>query len=77
MTTDNGILARVPGEYIAAGASTLPKAGADQEGELVRLVVVEVPDLGAVRISYRLRSYRHGRSRLWHWLAVRGDVVEG
>lgn len=74
MTSENGILARVPGQYIAAGGADLPAAGPEQESQPVRHVVVDdVPDLGAVRITYRLNSYRQGRSRRWHWLAVRAD----
>ena len=29
------------------------------------------PELGAVRITYLLRNYRHGKSRPWHRLVVR------
>jgi hypothetical protein len=36
--------------------------------------VSDVPDLGAVRITYVLNSYAHGRSRHWHWLAVHAEM---
>lgn len=76
MAEDNGILARVPGPLIGAGNSQLPKAGPEQEGEPVRQVVVRnVPDLGAVRITFRLRTYRHRRTRLWHWVADHAEVI--
>ena len=75
MSTDNGILAWVPGDCIGAAANQLPRAGQAQPDQRDADVVVEVPDLGAVRITFRLNAYRHGRSRLWHWTAVRADLV--
>lgn len=75
MHEDNGILASVPGESIAAGIDQLPRAGADQQGQpLQKTVVTGVRDLGAVCITYQLNTYRRGRSRLWHWVAVHAQV---
>jgi hypothetical protein len=73
MTTDNGILAKVPGEYIGEGSKRLPAACAEEATQPERSVTLTVPQLGEVRLTYRLNSYRHGRSRLWHWRAVRAD----
>ena len=70
--SDNGILARVPGEFIAAGSKLLPPAGPEQLAT-GQAVVPDVRDLGAVRITYELASHRHGKSRRWYWLAVRAD----
>lgn len=75
MSTENGVLARVPGEFIAAGAKQLPVPSEAEAEAPERVAVVNAPDLGDVRIAYRLRSYRHGRSRLWHWVAIRADQV--
>lgn len=68
----NGILGRVPGPLVSHGAQQLPQAG-PQELTQQRSVVLEVPGMGAVRITYALNSYKRGRSRHWHWLAVRAD----
>ena len=73
--TDNGILAKVRGEYIAEGSKRLPPASSEEQAQPDRSVTLEVPQLGEVCITYRLNSYRHGRSRLWHWKAVRADLV--
>ena len=70
----NGILAKVPAEFIAAGAKQLPQAAAGQS-ESAEALLQDLPHLGAVRISYRLNTYRHGKSRHWHWVAVRADQV--
>jgi hypothetical protein len=72
--TDSGVLARVPGECVAAGARQLPAPGPDQQA-VREAIVQDVRDLGAVRITYHLNSYRHGKSRMWHWVAVRADLV--
>lgn len=69
----NGILSKVPGDLIGAGARQLPPPCAQEEATPDRHVTLQVPHLGLVRISYELRSYRRGRSRFWHWQAVRAD----
>jgi hypothetical protein len=70
----NGILAKVSGALIAQGANQLPPAGADQPQQQ-EVVFQDVPYLGAVRITYELNSYSHGRSKHWHWRAVRADLA--
>lgn len=72
----NGVLARVPGQLIAAAARQLPPAAATEREAPIRTAVVDVPDLGLVRITYRLNTYTHGRSRMWHWVATRADQVD-
>lgn len=56
---DNGILASVPGQYVAQGANSLPSAQGAQVDTME--AVVEVPSLGAVRIRYGVFRYRKGR----------------
>lgn len=66
----NGVLGRVPGDIVGAAGRQLPPA---REGELKqREVVVDVPDLGRVRITYRLASHKR-RSMHWFWNAERAD----
>lgn len=75
MTADNGILTRVLGQYIASGSQQLPPAGEDQQAQPERQVLVDLPDIGWVRITYRLNTYRHGKSRHWHWVAAHASHV--
>lgn len=76
MTPENGILTLVPGQCIAEGSRRLPPASDLERTVPVREVLVhQVPDLGDVRITYRLDTYRHGRSRRWYWLAIRADLA--
>lgn len=75
--SDNGILAYVGGPYVAQGSQMLPKACADEATNPLRSVVLDVPDLGPVRITYRLNSYRHrAKSKFWHWVACHAEKVE-
>lgn len=69
----NGILALVRGDSIAAGSKQLPPASEAESHEPRRSTVIDVPDLGPVRITYQLNTYRHGRSRLWHWVAAHAE----
>jgi hypothetical protein len=71
---DNGILAYVGGQFISQASDQLPPPGpaAPPEGK----GVIEVPDLGQVRITYRLNTYKRGKSRHYHWLAIHAEKVE-
>jgi hypothetical protein len=68
---DNGILARVGGPFIASGMATLPPASDVEPGTERTVELPDVPDLGRVVITYRAATFKHGRSRRWHWVAVR------
>jgi len=74
--TSNGILARVPGQYISAGHSGLPAPGEAQRGEPERRVIIQVPGLGLVRVTYLLHSHRHRKSRHWFWTAVHAEQTD-
>lgn len=76
MNSDNGILALIPGDTVGGCSSELPPAGADQVGQPEHQVVTFVPGVGSVRITYRLSSYRHGKSRHRHWVAERAERIE-
>lgn len=71
--SSNGVLTLVPGEIIGSASRQLPPAGKGQPETAD--AVVNVPNLGFVRITYRLNSYSHGRSKHWHWQAVRAERV--
>lgn len=70
---DNGILAGIRGEEIAAGNQRLPPPGPGQSERLS----VEVDTLynGRVLITYRLQSYKRGKSHYWRWAASRAAAV--
>lgn len=73
MQYDNGILALVRGEEIAAGISGLPLPGPGQAARLS----VEVDTLyqGRVLVAYHLRSHKRGKSHYWFWAAARAAAV--
>ena len=64
---DNGILAKIRGDDIAAGGQLLPAAGPGQPPELA--AVVDTPGFGEVRITYRLKRSPRKKSSLWFWTA--------
>jgi hypothetical protein len=73
MPTDNGILAWVPGEFQAKAARLLPAAIDLAQPGLERKVVIDVPKVGWVEVTFILNTYRHGKSRHWHWVAKRAE----
>lgn len=75
-TPENGILAYVGAEYISAGSDPLPPASEKEQSQAERHVMLDVPGLGRVKITYELNTYRHRRSTFWHWRAKRADLVE-
>ena len=72
-SSNNGILAHVGGPHISQGSNLLPTASASEAAEPRRSVVLDVPDLGPVRITYQLNSYRHYRNHFWHWVAQHAE----
>lgn len=71
---DNGCLALVKGEEVAAGHNTLPSAASATE--TVRVVEVNTERCGLVRIEYHLKVIKQRRVRHRFWHAVRADRVE-
>jgi hypothetical protein len=65
LAAGNGILTLVGGAHVAEGSNSLPVPCSAEEHTPWRRVVVEVPDLGLVHLSYELVRHKHGRS--WHW----------
>ena len=75
-SSTNGVLSWIGAGAISEGAARLPQAGPEQEHQPRRSVVLTALErFGAVRVTYRLASYRHGRSRHWHWCAVHADPI--
>jgi hypothetical protein len=71
--TGNGILSRVRGSFVAEACGKLKPPREAAQGEIAA-VTMAVPDLGLVRFTFKANTYRHGRSRHWHWRAVRADL---
>lgn len=70
---DNGILAKIRGDDVAAGGQLLPAAGPGQPPELS--AVVDTPAFGKVRITYRLKSSPRKKTGLWFWTAFHAVAV--
>ena len=72
MDEDNGILAQIPGEHVARAGNLLPPAAAGEDS--IATVLFEVPDVGYVRMRFKLMSSRRGKSRLWFWTATHAEL---
>ncbi len=73
---DNGILAQILGQHVAAGSKQLPPPSDIQPAELVTELDVGRPH-GLVRIRYKLMRHRHGKSVNWFWTAIHAEQVAG
>lgn len=71
--TDNGILAQVPGQFIAQASQTLPPAGTAEDRDYD--VEIDAGHLGAVRITFRKQKLKCAKHSHWFWLAQRADRV--
>jgi hypothetical protein len=73
----NGCLLYVPGELIAAGMNTLPVPAESENFKPQRTVDIDVPNLyGMVRITFRLKKFRHYRDSYWRWSVERADLID-
>lgn len=71
----NGMLARVPGNYIARGSQELPAPSKGQPEKLQ--TVIDVANLGRVRITYRLMDARHrGKGGHCFWTACHAETID-
>jgi hypothetical protein len=69
--TEENILARIPGQYIAQALNTLPNA---EKAELdVMEVLIDIPNLGAVLITAKRMKHKKGKSRHYFWNADRAE----
>lgn len=70
----NGILAKIPGALISKGSDALPPPSDGQPAEMSAMV--DTPELGRVRITYKLSSSRHHKSRNWFWTAKFAEAAQ-
>ncbi|WP_156545992.1 hypothetical protein [Cupriavidus sp. D384] len=72
--SENGILGRVPGVYVAQAVNSLPPPTAIGPGAAA--VVVEAGELGLVHFSVERRRAKHGRHSHYFWTAVRAEPFD-
>jgi hypothetical protein len=58
---------------IAHASHTVPPPGAGKPAELH--AEIDVPDIGRVRVRYRLMSSRHHKHTNWFWNACFAELV--
>jgi hypothetical protein len=70
---DHNLLARIPGQYIAQALNAPPNA---EKATLDAMeVLIDVPNLGAVRISAKRMKHKKGRYTHFFWNAHRADLT--
>lgn len=69
----NGILANVPGQYVAQGDANLPRAESAQDREYG--VTIEAGHAGTVQVFYGRQKVSRGKHSHWFWRAVRAERV--
>jgi hypothetical protein len=67
------MLARIPGPYISEALSTLPPA--ESAALDVMEVLIDVPNIGAVRITAKRMKHKKGKSTHSFWTADRGAIL--
>lgn len=73
MRSDNGILTKVPGEYVAQGAQSLPDPATATADTMI--VALDAGWVGPVCITYRRQLAQHRKHTHWYWHAVRADAA--
>lgn len=74
-TEDSGILARVPGQYIAQASKSLPDPACALDDEMC--VEIDADWAGRVRLTFRKRRYIRPRGKTSYvaWLCQRAEQV--
>ncbi|MVW72118.1 hypothetical protein [Bordetella sp. 15P40C-2] len=68
---DNGILARVPGQFVAQASHILPPPELADDGE--HQAEIDAGHAGRVRIYYKRQRAKRGKHSHWFWVAVRAE----
>jgi hypothetical protein len=69
---ENGILSKIPGQYVAVANQILPKAETAQDDTMQ--AVVEVPGFGHVRLTFKRLRHKRGKSVHYFWCANRAEL---
>jgi hypothetical protein len=72
----NGIYGQILGQFVPKADDHLPKPGPEQQNEPKRYVISEVPNLGPVRFTFELYSYKHRKNTFWSWRVVWAEQVK-
>ena len=72
--TENGILARIPRQYVADALQTLPAPNSASE-ELME-TEIDVPDIGRAHFNAKLHTSKQGRFRSYFWSVKCATLVE-
>ena len=75
LSTGNGILAKLAGNFIAGANQALPSAESHKEPRMC--IDVEGGHLGRVRITYERMYLGRNKSKYWAWVAIHAEDVSG
>lgn len=70
---DNGILDKVPGQYLGDALKQLPPAATAEDRDYP--VEVDAGHAGRVRIIFRNQKAKRGKFSHWFWLAKRAEQI--
>ncbi|MNV32307.1 hypothetical protein D3C71_1236410 [compost metagenome] len=73
MEEDKGILAEVPGQYVAQASLTLPPAVTAEDREYP--IEIEAGHVGRVHIYFQKQKTKRGKFSHWFWLARRAERI--
>jgi len=68
---DNGILAEVPGQYVAEAQLSLPPAATAEDRTYE--IVIDAGHAGRVRLFARRKKVRHNKHSHWFWSVFRAE----
>ncbi len=71
--TDSNLLVTIPGQYIAQGSRNLPNADTSTDETLQ--AVVDVPNIGRVRLTYKRFSHKRSRSHYFFWTVESAELI--
>src|SRR5215211_3341013 len=74
MDDGNGILSKIPSQYVAAANQILPKAETAVQDSME--AVREVPGFGNVRFTFKRLRHKRGKSVHYFWCATRAELVD-
>ncbi|TAL87481.1 MAG: hypothetical protein EPN46_03920 [Candidimonas sp.] len=71
--SENGILASIPGQYVAEAIQLLPPVDTAEDRDYT--VEIDAGHVGRVRIYARRQLARHGKHAHWFWLVNRAEAI--